>query len=83
MTTDLDALLIPLNLPDAVRNQARRLLIAIQQADNGADLQRAADRADGFGLGIETVRALNPSSLEGLYLVFDRVADTRRVDLAL
>ncbi|MEE9681840.1 hypothetical protein V4842_26430 [Pseudomonas moraviensis] len=81
MTTDLDALLTPLNLPDAIRNQARRLLIAIQQADSGADLQRAADRADGFGLGIETVRALNPSSLEGLYMAFDRVADERRESL--
>lgn len=79
---DLDAMLTPLNLPESVRKQAHRLLNAIQQADSGAELQRAADRADGFGLGIETVRALNPSSLEGLYLVFDRVADMRRADLA-
>lgn len=79
---DLDAMLTPLNLPESVRKQAHRLLNAIHEADSGAELQRAADRADGFGLGIETVRALNPSSLEGLYLVFDRVADMRRVDLA-
>lgn len=79
--SDLDALLTPLNLPESVRKQSRRLLGAVQQARDIAELVRAADRADGFGLGIETLRALNPSDLEGLYLAFERVADERRAEL--
>ena len=79
--SDLDALLTPLNLPESVRKQACRLLVAIQQSRSGAELVRAADRADGFGLGIETLRALNPSDLERLYLVFEQVADERRAEL--
>ncbi len=78
---EVDALLSPLNLPDSVRKQAGRLLLAIHQARNAAELQRAVDRADGFGLGLETARALNASSLEGLYMAFDRVADDRRGEL--
>lgn len=78
---EVDTLLSPLNLPDSVRKQAGRLLIAIHQARSAAELQRAADRADGFGLGIETLRALNPSDLEGLYLVFERIAEERRQEL--
>jgi hypothetical protein len=76
--TDLDELLTSLNLPDVMRSQACRLLNVIQTADSAAELLRAVDRADGFGLGLETARALNALSLEGLYMAFDRVADERR-----
>lgn len=69
------------NLPNAVRSRALRLLAAIEQARTLADCTRAADRAEGFVLGIETVRALNAASIEGLYLVFEQAATVRLVML--
>lgn len=70
----------PLNLPAAVQARALKLLERIQQAHDAAELWRAADRAEGFVLGLETVKALNPASIEGLYLVFDNAATTRRLE---
>ncbi|MGP5468998.1 hypothetical protein ACTXNP_22175 [Pseudomonas helleri] len=67
-----------LNLPHAVQAQALKLLGRIRQANSPDELWRAADRAEGFVLGVETVKALNPASLEGLYLVFDNAATVRR-----
>jgi hypothetical protein len=50
------------------------------QAHSPHELWRAADRAEGFVLGLETVKALNPDSLEGLYLAFDIAATARRLE---
>jgi len=74
-------LLAPLGLPSAIRAQASKLLRAISSAATLEDALRAADRAEGFALGIETVRALNPSDVEGLYLAFDRAFQARRAEL--
>lgn len=60
-----------LNLPHAVQASTLKLLTRIQQAHRPNERWRAADRAKGFVPGIETVKALNPASLEGLYVVFD------------
>ncbi|POF43441.1 hypothetical protein B0D71_01090 [Pseudomonas laurylsulfativorans] len=73
--------LAALNLPSAVRARALKLLGAIAQARTAADCARAADRAEGFALGLETVRALNAASLEGLYLAFEQAATVRLVVL--
>lgn len=70
----------PLNLPSAIRLQASKLLRAISSAATLEDALRAADRAEGFALGIETVRALNPGDVEGLYLVFDRAYQARQAE---
>ncbi|WP_223504905.1 hypothetical protein [Pseudomonas sp. BF-R-24] len=70
-----------LNLPSAIHARALKLLSAIAQARTAADCTRAADRAEGFALGLETVRALNTASLEGLYLVFEQAATVRLVVL--
>ncbi|MNG21909.1 hypothetical protein D3C76_1797050 [compost metagenome] len=64
-----------------MRTRALKLLQAINQARTVADCTRAADRAEGFTLGLETVRALNATSLEGLYLVFEQAATVRLVVL--
>lgn len=72
--------LAALNLPEVVQARALKLLERIQQAHDAADLWRAADRAEGFVLGMETVKALNPASIEGLYLVFDNAATARRLE---
>ncbi|EPA99441.1 hypothetical protein [Pseudomonas sp. G5(2012)] len=69
--------LVSLNLPQAVHAQAIKLLVAIGQANTVTDCHRAADRAEGFGLGLETIKALNAASIEGLYLAFDDAAQTR------
>ncbi|MQT97754.1 hypothetical protein [Pseudomonas helleri] len=74
-------LLAALNLPSTVHAQALKLLGAIAQARSAADCNRAADRAEGFGLGLETVKALNPASIEGLYLAFEHTATARFVVL--
>jgi hypothetical protein len=66
-----------LNLPQGIQAQALKLLGAIAQARTAADCTRAADRAEGFGLGLETVKALNPASIEGLYLAFEHAATAR------
>lgn len=72
-----------LNLPTSVQAQATKLLHAIQGARSMIDLQRAADRAEGFGLGIETLRALNPNSIEALYIAFEHAATARQMELEL
>ena len=73
--------LAALNLPQGIHAQALKLLGNIAQARTAADCTRAADRAEGFGLGLETVKALNPASLEGLYLAFEHTATARLVVL--
>ena len=73
--------LAALNLPAAIHAQALKLLGNIAQARTTRDCERAADRAEGFGLGIETVKALNPASIEGLYLAFEHTATARLVVL--
>lgn len=50
------------NLLAAAHSQALKLLPRIQQAQTPDELRRAADRAEGFALGIETVEALNAAS---------------------
>lgn len=65
------------NLPHAIHAQALKLLGNIAQARTAADCHRAADRAEGFGLGIETVKALNAASIEALYLAFEHTATAR------
>lgn len=73
--------LAELNLPRLVQARARKLLSAITEASTVADTLHAADRAEGFALGIETVKALNPAAIEALYLVFDHASQARQAEL--
>ncbi|WP_312996234.1 hypothetical protein [Pseudomonas sp.] len=73
--------LAALNLPRSVHAQALKLLTAIANASTVADTLHAADRAEGFTLGIETVKALNPAVIERLYLVFDYASQARQQEL--
>lgn len=70
-----------LNLPRLVLARARKLLWAITAASTVADALHAADRAEGFALGIETVKALDAGVIEGLYLIFDRALQARQREL--
>lgn len=70
-----------LNLPNAVHYRTLKLLSNIVQATTVADTLHAADRAEGFVLGIETVKALNPGAIETLYRVFDDASQARQAAL--
>lgn len=76
----MDHALTALNLPPAVKVQTLKLLARIAQAESAAELWRASDRADGFVLGLDTVKALNPASIEDLYVAFDNAATARRLE---
>jgi hypothetical protein len=60
---------------------ALNLLGAIEQARTKTEVWRAADRAEGFALGVETLRALNPSDNERLYMAFDQALQVRLTEL--
>lgn len=42
------------------------------------ELQRVADRSDGFVLGIETVRAENYGTIEGLHVLLKDAVQAQR-----
>jgi hypothetical protein len=78
----MDKALSALNLPNAVEVQTLKLLHQIELAHTADDLFRASDRAEGFVLGLETVRVLNAASIEGLYKAFETAATARRLEHA-
>ncbi|MDU9040222.1 hypothetical protein NHG97_16110 [Pseudomonas corrugata] len=82
---DIDAHLAPLNLPQHIHARAARLLLAIAMAHDLYDIlratTRATTRAEGFGLGLETVKALDPESIKGLYLAFEAASQARQAEL--
>lgn len=59
-----------LNLPAPVYMQTANFLARMETCLNLEELQRVADRAEGFVLGIETVRAVNYGTIEGLHVLF-------------
>lgn len=74
VTDDVTAM----NLPHAVQAQVLKFLAQIARAQTADDLFRASDRAEGFVLGLETVKSLNAASIEALYKAFDDAATARR-----
>jgi hypothetical protein len=74
----MDKALSALNLPNAVEVQTLKLPHQIALAHTADDLFRASDRAEGFVLGLETVKVLNAASIEGLYKTFEAAATARR-----
>lgn len=70
--------LAALKLPNAVEVQTLKLQRQIELAYKADDLFRASDRAEGFVLGLETVKALNAASIQGLYKTFEAAATARR-----
>lgn len=71
-----------LDLQPEVNVQTLKLLARIHQASNPDDLWRASNRAAGFVLGLETVKALDVASIKALYGVFDGAATARRLEEA-
>lgn len=70
--------LAALKLPNEVEVQILKLVHQIELAHTADDLFRASDRAEGFVLGLETVKALNAASIESLYKIFEAAATARR-----
>lgn len=70
--------LIKLVLPADVRTVVDRLLAAIEAADSAQGVNMAAQRAEGFGLGLETVNAFQSKVVETLYIGLEAAAEQRR-----
>lgn len=68
-------------MPAIVRERAEKYLVRIERATDVETLRLALERAEGFGEGLEVLRALNPSDLEALYIAFDGAATARRLEL--
>lgn len=67
-----------LNLPESVYMQAGNLLARVETCLSLEELQRVADRAEGFVFGIETVRGLNYSTIEGLHVLLRDAVQAHR-----
>jgi hypothetical protein len=72
-----DKLILDGQLPDSVQDEAKRLLGQIERSTIASELLPATARAEGFVRGMEVVKALRGSDVEGLYLLFDVAATTR------
>ncbi|MDI2145508.1 hypothetical protein KBJ94_26045 [Pseudomonas sp. ITA] len=67
-----------LNLPASVYMQIANFLARIETCLRLEELQRVADRADGFVLGIETVRAVNYDTIERLHVLLKDAVQAQR-----
>lgn len=66
-----------ITMPSAVRQELVRLIAAIRHAATSDDAQRAGLRAEGFVLGVQRLRALQPASIEALYLIVEQAVEER------
>jgi hypothetical protein len=65
-------------LPAEVRTVVDRLLAAIEVADSAQGVNMAAQRGEGFVLGLETVKAFTSEVVETLYIGLEAAAEQRR-----
>jgi hypothetical protein len=72
---------IPL-LPFDVRKQATRLLDLIQNAESMTQANRNDAVAEGFVLGMSTLKFMHAQTLEQLDLLFSQAIDKRLVELS-
>jgi hypothetical protein len=71
-----------INVPAAVRQELDVLLATIKRATTTDEAERAGIRAEGFILGVERLRALQPLSIEALYLVVEQAVELRAGEIA-
>ncbi len=71
-----------LTLPLDVRTQAARLLDLIQNAESMSQATRNGAVAEGFVLGMATLKSMNAQTLEELDLLFSQATDQRLVELS-
>ncbi|MCF7532056.1 hypothetical protein [Pseudomonas petrae] len=68
-------------MPAAVQQELDLLLAAIKCATTGDEAERAGMRAQGFVLGVERLKALQPASIEALYLAVEHAVELRTSEL--
>ncbi|MCF7543886.1 hypothetical protein [Pseudomonas petrae] len=71
-----------ITMPAAVRQELDRLLASIKRAITSGEAERAGLRAGGFVLGVEVLKALQPLSVEALYLAVEQSVELRVGELA-
>lgn len=72
-----------LTMPAAVRHELDLLLAAIKRAMTADEAERAGIRAEGFVLGVERLKALQPTSIEALYLTVEHAVEYRNGELSM
>lgn len=70
-------------MPAAVRQELDILLASIKRSTTNDEAERAGLRAEGFVLGVERLKALQPASIEALYLVVEQTVEARAGELAV
>jgi len=71
-----------ITMPAAVRQELDLLLATIKRATTSDDAERAGLRAEGFILGVERLKALQPLSIEALYLLVEQAVEVRSGEIA-
>lgn len=66
-----------LELSPKIEREADRLLAQIARADSMIVAAKAGARAEGFVLGLESACALNESTIDRLYVIFDSATEER------
>lgn len=69
-------------LSQRIEREAEKLLAQIERADSMVVAAKAGARAEGFVLGLESARAVNESTIEQLYLMFDSATELQLKALA-
>ncbi|VVQ16918.1 hypothetical protein PS914_05930 [Pseudomonas fluorescens] len=70
-------------LSPKIEREADKLLAHIAMADSMILAAKAGARAEGFVLGLEAAGALNDSTIDKLYVIFDVATEGRLKSLAL
>jgi hypothetical protein len=76
----LDTLAV-VSLPDLIRTRATGHLERLSCAEDVLVLRLAMERAEGFVEGLEASRALTLATVEALYIAFENVGESRRLEL--
>lgn len=71
-----------IELSPKIEREAAKLLAQISRADSMILAAKAGARAEGFVLGLEAVGALNDSTIDKLYVIFDSATEDRLRALA-
>lgn len=64
-------------MPPDVRKQAKRLLDQIQKAEAAIEAVRIGGVAEGFVLGMGTLKAIPEDTLENMDVLFSKATDER------
>jgi hypothetical protein len=68
-------------MPPNVLRESKRLLERIQQAETMVEAAKRGSVAEGFLLGIATLGAMEPATLEQMDILFSHATDQRLVEL--